>query len=304
MDGQAPDSLTRIESDGIVVTVSDHGAEMQSLASPDGREFLWHGDPAWWGGRSPILFPIVGRAPDDRVSIDGQGGEMKQHGFARRMTFARAKAEPARVVHTLTDSVATHAAYPRPFALTVTHAVSGATLSVGAVVANKGRAPLPFGLGFHPAFRWPLPGAEGQPHRVTLANRGEPPLARLSDGLLEDTRAPSPFARGRLTLDPALFQDDAMIFPQGAGTALSYGAATGPQLDFTFENLPNLALWQKPGAPFICIEPWHGMAARQGDGPEIAARPDSLSLPPGGTARFRWTVTLREAVPSSFPKYS
>lgn len=298
MDGQGmhgPDPVTRIESDGIVVTVSDHGAEMQSLMTPDGRELLWHGDPQVWAGRSPILFPIVGRAPDDRVAIDGQGGEMAQHGFARRMTFDRIKAEATRVVHSLTDNMATHDAYPRPFALTVTHAVSGATLAVTAVVANTGRGMMPFCLGFHPAFLWPLPGAEGQAHRITLDNGAEPALARLTNGLLDDTRHPSPFTAGELRPDPAMFDADAMIFPEGAGQGLRFDApdaSDAPSLRFTFENLPNLALWQKPGAPFLCIEPWHGMAARNGAGPEIAERPGAITLAPGESARFRWSVTI------------
>lgn len=291
MDGHLTDALTRISSDDLTVTVSDLGAEMQSLQK-DGQEYLWHGDPEWWSGRSPILFPIVGKAPGDRVEIDGQGGAMKQHGFARRMVFDRAKAEASRVVHVLTDNVDTHAAYPKPFALTVTHAVSGRMLSVSATVANTGRSPLPFGLGFHPAFRWPLPGAEGQAHSVTLANRAEPAMVRLRVGYFNDTRHGSPFRRGRLELDPRLFEDDAMIFPDGAGTALSYAAEGGASLSFEFEGLPNLALWQKPGAPFLCIEPWHGMAAREGAGPEIAERPGTRVLGPGETARFRWSVTV------------
>ncbi|WP_375175610.1 aldose 1-epimerase family protein [Pseudooceanicola sp.] len=291
MDGQEPGRLTRIESDVLSVTVSDLGAEMQSLTK-EGEEYLWQGDPAWWSGRSPILFPIVGKAPGDRVTLDGKGGEMRQHGFARRMVFDRVRAEPGRVMHSLTDTVETHAAYPRPFALSVTHAVSGPTLNVSALVANPGRAPLPFGLGFHPAFLWPLPGAQGKDHSITLANRGEPALARLRDGLMTDTRLPSPFTAGKLRLDPAQFEADAMIFPEGAGTALRYGAEGGPRLEFEFEGLPNLALWQKPGAPYICIEPWHGMAAQDGAGTEIAERPGSLILAPGKTARFRWSVTL------------
>lgn len=83
-----------------------------------------------------------------------------------------------------------------------------------------------------------------------------------------------------------------MIFPEGAGTALRYGAESGPRLSFEFEGLPHLALWQKPGAPFLCIEPWHGMAAEEEAGTEIADRPGSLVLAPGRTARFRWSVTI------------
>lgn len=289
---QTIDTLTtRIASGELEVTVSDLGAEMQSL-SRGGQDFLWHGDAQWWSGRSPILFPIVGKAPDDRVEIDGAGGEMKQHGFARRMRFERAKVDPGRVVHMLTDNVETHAAYPKPFALTVTHAVTGPTLNVSALVANTGRSPLPFGLGFHPAFCWPLPGAEGQEHKIVLANNAEPEMTRLRDGFVSETKRPSPFRRGSLTLDPAQFEDDAMIFADGAGEKLTYAAEGGPRLTFEFDGLPNLALWQKPGAPFICIEPWHGLAARDGAGPEIAERPFTRTLSPGESARFRWSVTL------------
>jgi len=292
MDGQPHSQITRIESDDLTVTVSDMGAEMQSLTTYDGREFLWNGDPEWWSGRSPILFPIVGRAPGDQVEIDGQGGEMKQHGFARRMVFERVREEPSRVIHSLTDSIATQYSFPRPFALTVGHALKGKTLSVTATVSNTGRSILPFGLGFHPAFRWPLPDAEGQPHSIRLHNGQEPELARLENGLLRRDRRPSPFRQGKLTLEPSLFEDDAMIFPEGTGEALTYRAEAGPKLEFRFNGFPNLGLWQKPGAPFVCIEPWHGMAAEQGAGPEIGDRPYTKFLAAGAVARFSWSVTL------------
>lgn len=291
MTEKTSDQLTHITAGLVTATVSDLGAELQSLTY-QGQEVLWHGDPNWWSGRSPILFPIVGKAPDDRVTINGHGGEMKQHGFARRMVFDPVEASADRVVHRLFDTPATRQAYPRNFALTVTHVVTETGLSVSADVTNPGGDPLPFGLGFHPAFLWPLPGGEGQAHRITLANGAVPELARLDNGLLPPDRHPSPFERGALTLDPTLFDADAMIFPQGAGEALSYAAEGGPTLTFAFEGLPNLALWQKPGAPFICIEPWHGMAAKHGAGSEMADRPGTITLPPGDTAQFRWSVTF------------
>jgi galactose mutarotase-like enzyme len=83
-----------------------------------------------------------------------------------------------------------------------------------------------------------------------------------------------------------------MIFPEGAGDGLTYGGEGGPSLKFRFENLPNLALWTKPGAPFLCIEPWHGTAPEIGAGDDITARPYSLSLAPGGTARFAFSVEI------------
>ena len=76
--------LTRIANDQITVDVAALGAEMQSIQTRDGRQWLWHGDAAYWTGRSPILFPIVGKAPNDTVTLDGVPFQMSQHGFARR----------------------------------------------------------------------------------------------------------------------------------------------------------------------------------------------------------------------------
>ncbi|NBO21658.1 MAG: aldose 1-epimerase family protein, partial [Rhodobacteraceae bacterium] len=89
-----------------------------------------------------------------------------------------------------------------------------------------------------------------------------------------------------------MFDDDAMIFPEGAGDGLRYGVECGLELQFRFHNLPNLALWTKPGAPFLCIEPWHGMAATAEGGHEIAARPYSTILAPGAQASFGYDVTV------------
>jgi galactose mutarotase-like enzyme len=151
---------------------------------------------------------------------------------------------------------------------------------------------MPFGLGFHSAFVWPLPGAEGSDHVITLDNGAEPALIRLSGGLLSFAKHPSPFKDGRLVLDHSMFDEDAMVFPEGAGEGLRYSAEGGPTLHFSFENLPNLALWQKPGAPFICIEPWQGTAAELGGSDDLAKRPYSVTLQPGEKASFAFTVEL------------
>ncbi|MFB9951401.1 aldose 1-epimerase family protein [Rhizobium puerariae] len=284
--------VTRISNDHLTVDISPLGAEMQALSTADGRSWLWNGDAAFWAGRSPILFPMVGKAPENRVTIDGGSYEMAQHGFARRSGFSLAASTGAMCRYELAASDATRAVYPFEFLLAVTHAVEGRRLTVSAEVENRDARAMPFGLGFHSAFVWPLPGAAGRAHAVTLDNGGEPALVRLDGGLVKSGRLPSPFKAGRLTLDPAMFEADAMIFPEGAGEGLAYAAEGGPALKFSFENLPNLALWQKPGAPFICIEPWHGTAAELGGSDDLVKRPYGLTLRPGETTRFAFTVEL------------
>lgn len=284
--------LVRIESDKLAVEVSSLGAEMQSLRTQDGRSWGWNGDPAFWAGRSPILFPIVGKAPDNKVLVDGQAYEMQQHGIARRSEFRLVDVSGNSCLHELVSSEASKAAYPFDFRLTLRHEVEGLNLTVTAEVTNTGSKPLPFGLGFHPAFAWPLPGSEGREHIVQLDNGGEPELSRIEGGLRRPGLLPSPFRKGRLVLEHGYFEEDAMIFPEGAGAGLTYNAEGGPSLHFKFDNLPNLALWTKPGAPFLCVEPWHGTAPEINASPEIAARPYSLALAPGGSTKFGFTVEI------------
>lgn len=283
---------TRISNDFLAIEVSPLGAELQSVTTADGRAWLWNGDAAFWTGRSPILFPIVGKAPDDTVLVDGKSYSMPQHGLVRRRTFDQTSASDTDCRFELTASDETRAAYPFDFALLVDYILDGSTLTVAVTVENRGDVDMPFGFGFHPAFLWPLPGADGKRHRIVLANGAEPPLIRLDKGLLGKATLPSPFKAGAVTLDHAQYDADAMIFPEGTGTALTYEAEGGPSLNFTFNNLPNLALWTKPGAPYICIEPWHGMAAELDGSRNLKDRPYTTLLPPGQEKRFAFSVTF------------
>jgi len=283
----------RIENKELAVEISSLGAEMQSLRTADGRDWLWNGDAAWWTGRSPILFPIVGKAPGDVLAVNGTTYPMAQHGIARRREFAIVEQTETACLHELVSTPETRAVYPFDFRLALEHRLEGRTLSVTATVENTGGTLLPFGIGFHPAFLWPLPGADGKPHSVILDNGAEPGVIQLEGGLIGKTLPTSPFKAGRLELAHALFDNDALIFPEGAGTGLSFAADGGPSLHFTFENLPNIALWQKPGAPFLCVEPWHGMAAHAGGTAELVERPYTVALAAGDAMRFGFTVEIR-----------
>ncbi|MGQ3210993.1 MAG: aldose 1-epimerase family protein [Shinella sp.] len=285
-------TITRIANHVLSIDVSSFGAEMQAITTQDGANWLWNGDATFWTGRSPVLFPIVGKAPDDTLLIDGKAYSMPQHGLARRREFSLAAATETLCRYTLEATDDTRAAYPFDFRLSVEHSLDGPTLTVAAEVENHGDVPMPFGCGFHPAFLWPLPGGDGKPHVVTLDNGTEPKRQPLESGLLSQVREASPFDKGRLVLAHSQFENDALVFPEGAGDGLTYQAEGGPALKFHFENLPNLALWTKPGAPFLCIEPWHGTAAESGGSRELKDRPYTTVLSAGESRRFAFTVTF------------
>lgn len=284
-------AITQIANEQLTVEVSSLGSEMQSITTSDGQSWLWHGDAAFWAGRSPVLFPIVGRAPEDQISVEGKRHPMGQHGFARRSEFELVESGDDFCRFLLTAGPTSRMVYPFEFELVLEHRVEGRGVRVTAEVTNADHRMMPFGIGFHPAFMWPLPGCESQEHSVTLENGGEPIMVRLSGGLVVPEPLPSPFREGVLRLDHGLFDADAMIFPEGAGAGLTY-AAGDKAIRFTWENLPNLALWSKPGAPFVCLEPWHGMAAEVGGSHDIAERPYGEVLGPGATGRYGFRVEL------------
>ena len=283
--------LIQIANDHLAVAVSPMGAEMASITDSGGQSWLWDGDPAFWSGRSPVLFPMVGRAPGDHVSIEGRRFPMGQHGFARRSPFELVASGDDFCRFVLRSSPTSQAIYPFAFELAVEHRLEGGAVVVTAEVANRDRRPMPFGIGFHPAFVWPLPGCEGLEHEVVLDNGSEPVLKRLTGGLVQHEARPSPFKAGRLVLDHDLFAADAILFPEGAGTGLRYRAGNR-EVRFSWENLPNLALWSKPGAGFVCLEPWHGTAAMVDGSDALEARPYGVVLQPGARGRYGFRAEL------------
>jgi len=283
----------RIANGDLAVEIAALGAELQSIASPDGGQWLWHGDPQWWSGRAPLLFPVVGKSPEGVVGIEGKAYPMQPHGFARRSAFEVVSERPDRLTLMLKASAATRESFPFEFFLSVTYALEGHALVTTVEVGNLDTRDMPFGFGFHPAFSWPLPGGTGQRHYVRLTTDDEPRYQLLgSDGLIAPEAHPSPFTKGELTLDPKLFEKDALLFPFGIDGGITYAAEGGSSVVLSWSNLPNFGLWQKPGAPYICLEPWHGMAARQGAGDAMLARPGTVTLPPNETVKFELTASF------------
>lgn len=286
-------SCVEIAGTGLRARIDPLGAELVSLRDADGRELMTDADPAFWTGHAPLLFPVVGRLNGDVLRIDGAEHLMKQHGFARRSTFALVEHDAAHTTFLLEDSAETRAAYPRAFTLRVTYAITGASLSITAEIANREtKRSLPASFGFHPAFAWPLPyGHPRGDHRIAFEADEPAALRALSAGLTAGER-PSPLDGRTLVLDDALFAEDALIWDRLASRSVCYGATSGPQLRIDFPGTPYLGIWSKPGAAFVCIEPWHGIADPVGFAGDLAEKPGIFTLAPGETKRIAMQVTL------------
>jgi len=282
-----------ISSDALTATIDPLGAELVSLRDADGRELMTDADPAYWTGHAPLLFPIVGRLNGDSYRHGGKTYSMPQHGFARRRTFTLVDHGPDHVRFRLTDDDATRAVYPFAFALDAIYRIVGTTLTVEVTVTNRGEAPMPASFGFHPAFAWPLPyGGAKEDHRIVFAQAEPGALNRIEGGLIGAADRASPVKGDTLWLRDDLFDADALVWTAPASRALRYGTPEGPQLDIAFPDMPTLAIWTKPGARFVCIEPWQGHADPVGFTGEIGDKPGMIAIEPGDSRRFAMQVTL------------
>jgi galactose mutarotase-like enzyme len=287
--------LVTIGSAALSGRINPLGAELWSLRDAAGAEYMTDADPAFWTGHAPVLFPIVGGLAGDKFRHQGREYHLPRHGFARRSLFALVEQSAEAVTFALEDDAASREVYPFAFRLELRHAVEGRTLRTTATVINTGNELLPFSLGYHHAFAWPLPGGAAKgAHKLVFSAQELADVRRLgADGLLLPEGQPTPVVGRELALDASLFVDDAMIWTDLASRSLAYGAQGGAWLDISFPDTPYLGLWQKPHAPFICIEPWSGHADPAGFTGEISDKPGIVLLGAGERASFRMDVTLR-----------
>lgn len=287
-----------ISSGDLTARINAFGAELWSLTDRQGREFMTDANPVFWAGHAPLLFPIVGALTGNRYRLDGAVYELPKHGFARHSLFQVVEAESDNVLLRLQDSEDTRQAYPFAFVLDVAFRLEGASLHMTATVRNPGSEPLPFSFGYHPAFAWPLPGGAAKGDHVVVFAEPEPqPIRRIDpqSGLLLADPVPSPVQGHCLALDAALFEPDALIWDDLHSRSLTFGTPGGSQLAIAFPDTSMLGIWQKPGAAFLCIEPWQGHADPVGFSGDLRHKPGIVLLAPATSHSFRMDVTVLSA---------
>ena len=288
----------RLTSANLAASVSTIGAELVSLAHSRHGEMLWQADAAWWDRSSPILFPVVGRCAGDSIRVGATDYPMPLHGFAHSMEFVVVASADDRCLLRLEDTPATRRRYPFAFQLDIAYLLRGDDLSVEATLRNPSGASLPASFGFHPGFRWPLaPGIAKERHQIVFDADEHLDVSRARDGLLLPGSSPVDLRDGVLPLSETLFGQGAMVLLGPKSRRIRFGAPGAPlAVDIGFDNLPSLGLWSKPGAGFLCIEPWAGHADPVGFDGDIFGKPGLVALGPGAEARFAMHLAIRTGV--------
>lgn len=289
------DAFITIASDGLTASINPLGAELWSIRDADGRELMTDADPRWWTGHAPLLFPFVGRSRGDVYRLAGRDYPMPQHGFARRKDFAVAERSADAVTFRLEADEETRAVYPFDFRLDMRFAVEGRTLRMTAAVTNLGASGMPFSFGYHPAFAWPLPyGGTAEAHRVIFEKAEPAPIRKVGEepGLIALETAASPVEGNVLAPDHAMFAGDALIWDRLESRSLFWGVPGRTGLKIGFPDTPWLGLWQKPGASYLCVEPWAGMADPVGFAGDVWEKQGIMRLAPREERRFRMDVAV------------
>jgi galactose mutarotase-like enzyme len=292
------DNTHRIASSGVSVVIAAKGAEPVSLKDAAGAELLWQAGPEW-PRHAPVLFPIVGRLAGDTLRSGGRAYRLTQHGFARDAQFEWLERSSDRATLAFSDDETTREKYPFAFRLEIDYRAEGASLGATARVTNPSSdTVLPFSVGAHPAFRWPLvDGLPKEAHALEFDAYETGPSRSVIGGLLGPEQ-PLPFDGRTMALEPGLFANDAVVMPSLASRSVRY-VARGPSgevaraLTISWRGYDDLGVWSLPsGAPFLCVEPWRGMASPQGWDGAFIDKPGVSRLEPGATATFEWRVEI------------
>ena len=282
-----------LHSADLSVKLASHGAELQSLKTAAGLELLWQADPKVWARHAPHLFPIAGRLKNDTLIHEGKSYPLTSHGFARDLEFICVEQSTQHCTLLLSDSEQTRARYPFAFELRITHTLQAKTLTITYTLRNPAAQYLLASVGAHPAFMWPLQeGIARTAHTITFAHDEPAPIRRVQDSLIKTQSFPTPVQGRVLHLKDELFAEDVIIFDALKSRSLMYSAPGAPKLQFDFADFPHLGIWTKPGAGFVCIEPWQGHASPEGFTGEFRDKPGVVSIAPHAERAWRYSITV------------
>ena len=290
--------LVTIRNDLLTVDVDTLGAQLSSIRTNSGKEYLWQGDPEIWARRAPILFPFIGRLKEGTYLLSGVPYTISTHGFARDMEFEVVQKEEDRVSFRLTDTPDTRKVYPFSFDLTVTYRLEDNRLTKTHRVYNRSQRDMLYELGAHDGFRVPV--GEGRTmagYAIRLPGLDKARFYGMNEELMLTPKGEEiPLTDSALPLTPASFGLDTMILdapPQAK--AVLCDKAGQPRVTLEFPDFPYLGLWtqNKPfDTGYVCIEPWSSLPDGTFMGRELGDKPGIRRLAPGQAEELSYTTTI------------
>ena len=235
-------------------TISTLGAELQSVIKKEtGREYIWYGKEEFWTGRSPILFPFVGRLLDDEYFIGVKRYSLPKHGFARKKEFILTNKGESFAEFTLSDDEDTIKNYPYHFELVITFELVENKIKVNHKVVNKNDAEMYFSLGAHPAFNIEIGD------KLVFEKKENFEAFKMDENSILKDKKEYLGTTNEIVITNDIFKKDAIMFENLKSNYLFINCKGENIVKFNLNNAPLLGIWAKPGAPYVCIEPWYGI---------------------------------------------
>ncbi|MEW6979377.1 aldose 1-epimerase family protein [Bacillus pumilus] len=291
--------MRTIENDQLLIQINKRGAEVREvLHKESGRHYMWSGDPAYWGRVSPVLFPIVGRLKDDQYKIGDQTYELSQHGFLRDVDFDLFEEAKDKVAFQYQSNGRHVEQYPYEFTARIRYELSENGLTISWEIDHDGDDTMYFFIGGHPAFHVPLvEGEQTADYSLTLtpSTEHDPVQYELQDSLVREKRKGVQLEP--IQLQAELFQHDAMIFSHINRVSLFSQAGHGVEIDLS--GFPFVGIWspydqeKRTMAPFVCIEPWYGIADMEGTNGQYKEKFGIQTLEKNETFRAAYTIFFK-----------
>ena len=277
-------------NESLTVTISTLGAEIQSVLDQNQIERIWHGDPVYWEGRAPVLFPVAGRLKEGFYFLEGHQYALPQHGFARKREFAVECAKSDAATFLLSGDAGKDPGFPFQYAFRVRYALLGNAVRVEYQADNLDSRAFWYGVGAHEAYACP----EGIEAYAVEFDREEKLTRRiLADGLLTGETALVRERCGILPIEPSLFANDTQIYASLVSRGITLKSSSHQRsVRVDFADFDYLLLWTKPGAGFLCIEPWTNLPDTVDSDQDITKKPGMTRLLPGETRTHTHTITF------------
>lgn len=276
----------KIENEFLTCEIDDMGAQLHSLKlKENGKEYIWQGNPDIWYGQAPVLFPIIGQVIDDKFRYNGVEYTMPKHGLARKLPFNVKECAGAKAVFSLESDENTLKSYPFEFELLVAFELCGKSLVNIMTVINKTKGEMYFSIGAHPGFNCNI----GDVIEFELPETLE--TERIdSDNLIIPEKFPVIENSREIEITKDVFAKDALILSGIKSKKLRIKGEN--EIEFTFGDCPFLGIWAKPGAPYVCLEPWYGVNDGREVKNDISEKRGIQHLNEGETFEFSWTAEI------------
>ncbi len=248
--------IVTITNSQLSATINTFGAELISLVK-NNKNYIWQVDETYWNKTSPVLFPIVGRLKNDSYTFNGKTYQLSRHGFARNMEFTFDKKSDSQVIFELNETEVTKAIYPFNFKLLLAYTLLDNELVIEYFVRNQSDEVLPFSIGAHPAFAI-SDKFENYSLQFNAADTFE--THHLENESFNGKTTLVETKNNAISLNYNLFEKDALVFKQLNSDEVILKNKENPILKVSFDHFPYLGIWTKENAPFLCIEPWCGLA--------------------------------------------